>query len=119
MTAIRLIPFPMHAALRLTTGLVTLAAAFFAGFDVPATIMAVLIGSLVVGIALAAAPDERGLSPLPIDAVHVTDWALVLGLMGTAAVVAFDGDTRAGAVLVGIGLVQLVGNLTTRYSLRA
>jgi hypothetical protein len=118
-TAIRLIPLPIHAALRMLTGLLTMAAPFVAGFDVPATVLSVIIGSLVVGIALTATPDERGLTPLPVATLHALDWATVIGLMGTAVVVAADGDDRAGIVLTVIAALQLAGNLTTRYSLRA
>lgn len=119
MTALRLIPLPIHAALRMFTGLLTMAAPFLFGFDVPATVMAVVIGSLVVGVALTATPDERGLTPLPVSALHALDWATVIALMATAAAVATDGDDHAGIVLTVIAAVQLAGNLTTRYSLRA
>ncbi|MCW3015402.1 MAG: hypothetical protein JWO02_2494 [Solirubrobacterales bacterium] len=119
MTALRLIPLPVHAALRMTTGLLTMAAPFLAGFDVPATLVAIIIGSVVVGVSLAATPDERGLTPLPVSALHALDWGTVLAVMSAAAIVAADGDDRAGVVLVGIALVQLVGNLTTRYNLRS
>ncbi|MCW3041174.1 MAG: hypothetical protein JWM31_3079 [Solirubrobacterales bacterium] len=119
MTALRLIPLPIHAALRLLTGLATMAAPFLFGFQVPATIIAIVIGSIVVGVALTATPDERGLTPLPVSTLHALDWATVIGLMATAAIVAIDGDAPAGATLLLIALAQLVGNLTTRYSLRA
>jgi hypothetical protein len=118
LTALRLIPLPVHAALRMTTGLLTMAAPFLAGFDTPATLLAIVIGAIVVGVALTATPDERGLTPLPADAVHAADWTTVFALLGAATFVAAEGDDRAGGVLVAIALLQLAGNLTTRYSLR-
>lgn len=118
MTAVRLIPLPVHAALRMATGLLTMAAPFLAGFDVPGTLAAIVIGSIVVGISLFATPDERGRTPLPVSTLHAADWGMVLALMSTATLVAAGGDDRAGLVLVGIALVQMTGNLTTRYSLR-
>lgn len=119
MTAVRLIPLPVHAALRLATGLLTMAAPFLAGFDVPATLMAIVIGSVVVGVSLTATPDERGRTPLPVSTLHALDWALVIALTGAAAIVAFAGDSVAGAVLLAIAALQGAGNLTTRYSLGA
>ncbi len=119
MTAIRLIPLPVHAALRMATGLLTMAAPFVAGFGVTATLVSIVIGAVVVGVALAATPDERGLTPIPVATLHAADWATVFALLLGATYVAADGDDRAALVLVAIALVQLVGNLTTRYSLRA
>lgn len=118
LTALRLIPLPVHAALRMMTGLLTMAAPFLVGFGTTATLLAIVIGAVVVGVALTATPDERGQLPLPVDAVHAADWMTVFALLGAAIVVAADGDSRAGGVLVAIALLQLAGNLTTRYSLR-
>jgi hypothetical protein len=119
MTALRLIPFPVHAALRLITGLLTMVVPFLAGFEAPATVMAIVLGAFTVGVALVEQPDERGLVPVPVSALHAADWATVLAVTFTAALVAADGDRHAGLVLAAIGLLQLAGNLTTRYSLRA
>jgi hypothetical protein len=118
LTALRLIPLPVHAALRMATGLFTMAAPFLAGFGVQATLLSVVIGAVVVGVALAATPDERGLTPVPVSALHAADWGTVLALLLSATVVA-AGDRRAGVVLVAIALAQLMGNLTTRYDERA
>lgn len=117
-TALRRIPLPIHAALRMTTGLLTMAAPFLAGFGTTATLLAIVIGAVVVGVALTATPDERGLTPLPVDAVHAADWVNVFALLGAATYVAARGDNRAGGVLIAIALLQLAGNLTTSYSLR-
>jgi hypothetical protein len=103
----------------MATGLLTMAAPFVAGFGVTATLLAILIGATVVGVALTATPDERGLTPLPVSALHAADWGTVFALLFAATYVAADGDDHAGVVLVAIALAQLVGNLTTRYSLRA
>lgn len=118
MTALRLIPLPVHAALRMTTGLFTMAAPFVADFGVAATLLSIVIGAMVVGVALAATPDERGLTPLPVSALHAADWVTVFALLFAATYASAGGDDRAGLVLVAIAVLQLVGNLTTRYSLR-
>lgn len=117
MTALRLIPLPLHAALRMTTGLLTMAAPFLADFGVTATLVSVVLGSLVVGLALIATPDERNRTPLPVETLHALDWATVIALMGAAVVLA-PTDDRAGVALVAIAAVQALGNLTTRYDLR-
>lgn len=117
MTGMRLIPLPVHAALRMATGFLTMVAPFLFAFDAPATLSAVVIGALVVGVALVATPDERGRTPVAAEAVAAFDWALVLGLMATAVAVAAAGDAGAGLVLTAIASTQGVGNLTTRYSL--
>ncbi len=114
MNALRLTPLPLHAALRMATGLVTMAAPLLVGFDVAATLTAIIVGSLVVGLALAAVPDERGRSAVPAGLLQVADWAAVLAVAGTALGVA-PGDPKAAVTLAGIALVQLAGNLTTRY----
>lgn len=118
MTAARLIPFPVHTALRTGTGLLTLAAPFLFGFSPAAMLVAVLVGAVTVGIALAGTLDERGRPALPVSAVHAYDWGTGLGLLGAALVIAVAGaDLVAGAVLGAIALAQVVGNLTTRYSI--
>lgn len=120
MTAYRLIPLPVHGALEMLTGLFTMAAPFLFGFEAPATVIAVLVGAITVGIALAAASAEpagaRG--TLPVSAHHAFDHGLTFGLLGAALVVGIDGDHVASLTLSAIAVVQLMLNLTTRYSLR-
>jgi uncharacterized membrane protein len=118
MTAARLIPYPVHGALELVTGLLLLAAPFVFGFDVPAGIVSVAVGALIVGLAFGAAAAEPHRPSLPPATHHAFDHGLALGLVGAAAVVALAGDAVAGVVLLCAGLAQLALNLTTRYSLR-
>lgn len=118
MTAVGLIPLPIHAALRMLTGLLTMLAPFVVGFEAPAMVMSVLVGAVVTGVALSAVADERGRTALPVSALHTLDYGLVLGLFAVALVVAVAGDTVAGVVLAAIAAVQLTGNLLTSYSLR-
>ncbi|WP_205698041.1 SPW repeat protein [Conexibacter sp. SYSU D00693] len=121
MTAFRLIPLPVHGALELLMGLFTMAAPFLFGFEAPATVIAVLVGAMTVGLALAAASAEpagaRG--TLPVATHHAFDYGLTVGLLGAAIVVGLDGDANAALTMTLLALVQLSLNLTTRYSLRA
>lgn len=117
MTAVRLIPLPIHGALEFATGLFLLVAPFLFGFGPPAAIVSVVVGVLVVGLALGAATAEPR-SGLPIATHYAFDYGLAFGLLGAATLLAAAGDTVAGVVLLATALAQLALNLTTRYSLR-
>jgi hypothetical protein len=118
-TALRLIPLPIHAALQLVIGLTTMAAPFLVGFGLPAAVVAVAIGALITGVALAGTVDERGSSAVPVSALHAFDYGVAIGLVGAAAVFGLAGDAPATLTLTIVGAAQLLLNLTTRYSLRA
>ena len=118
MTAIRLIPLPIHAALRMATGILTMAAPFLFGFDAAGTLLAVVLGAVVTGVAMGAVTDERGHTALPIATIHAFDYGVVLGTFGAAIVLGAAGDATAAVVLAAIALVQLSGNLLTKYSAR-
>jgi hypothetical protein len=116
MTAIRLIPLPIHAALRMATGILTMAAPFLFGFDPAATLVGVVLGAVVTGVAMFGVVDERGRTALPISTLHAFDYGTVLGTFGSAVVLGASGDALAAVVLASIALVQLAGNLLTKYS---
>jgi hypothetical protein len=118
-TALRLIPLPIHAALQLVIGLFTMVAPFLLGFGLPAAVVAVAIGALITGVALAGTVDERGSSAVPVSALHAFDYGVAVGLVGAAAVLGLAGDLPAALTLTAVGGAQLLLNLTTRYSLRA
>ena len=119
MTIVGLIPLPTHLALRMASGLLTMLVGFLAGFGALATVLAVIVGALVTGVALSAVVEDRERGPLPVATLHTLDYGLVLGLMLVALTVAAAGDATAGAVLAGIAVVQLTGNMLTKYSLSA
>jgi hypothetical protein len=119
MTALRLIPLPIHAALELVIGMFTMAAPFLLGFGLPAAVVAVAIGALITGVALAGTVDERGASAVPVSALYAFDYGIAIGLVGAGAVLGLAGDPRAALALTIIGGAQLLLNVTTRYSLRA
>lgn len=112
------IPLPVHTALRMLTGMLTMLAPFAGGFEAPALVMAVAIGAIVTGVALTAVVDENGRSALSVATLHTLDYGLALGLLAVAVLVAAAGDTVAGVVLAAIALVQLAGNALTTYRLR-
>jgi hypothetical protein len=118
MTAIRLIPLPLHGAFQMATGLATMVAPFVMGFDPAATLIAVVVGAVLVGVALASVTDERGQIAVHVSTLHAADYGLAFGLFGAAAIVALDGDDVAGITFAVLATMQLALNLTTRYSLR-
>jgi hypothetical protein len=118
-TALRLIPLPIRSALQLVIGMFTMVAPFLLGFGLPAAVVAVALGALITGVALAGTVDERGSSAVPVSALHAFDYGIAIGLVGAAAVVGLAGDATAALTLTLIGAAQLLLNLTTRYSLRA
>jgi hypothetical protein len=97
----------------------TMAAPFLLGFGLPAAVVAVAIGALITGVALAGTVDERGASAVPVSALYAFDYGIAIGLVGAGAVLGLAGDPRAALTLTIIGGAQLLLNVTTRYSLRA
>ena len=115
MTALRLIPLPIHAALEMTAGLALMAAPFALGLSPAGMVAAVVLGALVVGLALQSV--DAGSRPLPVAAHYAADYGLALGL-GAAAVLLATTDDAAALVFGAAALVQLTLNLVTRYSQR-
>jgi hypothetical protein len=118
MTAIRLVPFPIHIALRLATAIATLVAPFVIGFSPAGTVVAVGVGAIVVGSTLRGIPNERGQIPYAISDIHAFEWGAVIGLFGASIVLGLSGDSAALLTLGTIAALQTLGNLTTRYSVR-
>ena len=116
MTVFRLISLPFHGALELAIGLATMVAPFALGFDAAATVIAVVVGALIVGLALGAAVSETG--SIDIAAHYAYDLGLALGLVGAGVVVAVAGDGIAAVWFLSASAAQLALNLTTRYSAR-
>jgi SPW repeat len=116
MTAFRLISLPTHGAVELLVGIALMASPFVLGFAPGATLVSVVVGALVTGLALGAAVSEA--ATIDIGAHYTLDVALALGLLGAGLVFAVAGESAAGLVLLAGGIAQLGLNLTTRYSAR-
>ena len=113
MTALRLLPLPIHSALEMLVGLALIVAPFALGLSTPALVAGVFIGALVAGLGLQTMdPDTSSVS-----AHHAADLGVALGLTGAAIV--FIGVDAPAAVLFGAAAAaQLALNLTTRYTAR-
>jgi hypothetical protein len=116
MTAPRRISLSTHAALRMATGMATMALPLLLGLSAAAVVLGVLLGAAMVGLALHAVADERGRPALPVGALHATDWAMVVGVAGAALVLALARDPAAALTFAAIAVAGLAGNLVTRYS---
>ena len=113
MTALRLLPLPMHSALELLIGLALISAPFALGLSTPALVAGVIVGALVAGLALQAVEPER----TSVSAHHAADYGVALGMAG-AAIVLSTVDGSAGVLFGVAALAQLTLNLTTRYTAR-
>lgn len=114
MTAFRLIPLPLHAALELFVGLSLMAAPFVLGFSTAGVVSGLAVGALVVGLALGPAAAAEG--RFDVSAHFAYDLGLVLGLFGAGTALAVGGDPRAGITFIAAAIVSLALNATTRYS---
>jgi len=116
MTVFRLLSLPLHGALELVIGLATMAAPFALGFGPAGTVVAVVVGALVVGLALSASVADSG--AVDIAAHYAYDLGLAIGLLGAGVVFAISGETSAAVWFLSASAAQLALNLTTRYSAR-
>jgi hypothetical protein len=116
MTAFRLISLPLHGALELAIGLATMVAPFLLGFGAAGTVIAIVVGALVVGLALGAAVAET--ETIDIAAHYAYDMGIALGFVGAGMALALSGDTPAAVWFLSASAAQLALNLTTRYSAR-
>ena len=116
MTALRLIPLPIHAALELAAGIVLMTAPFALGLSPAALVTGVVLGALLAGLALQSVDTPNG-RPVAVSAHYAADLGLALGLAGAAAILATE-DGTAALLFGGAALTQLALNLSTRYSQR-
>jgi hypothetical protein len=112
MTALRLLPLPIHSALEMLVGLVLIGAPFALGLSTAALVAGVVIGAIVAGIALQAVDPDR---TTHVAAHHAADHGIAVGLAG-AAIVLSTMDGSAAVLFGAAALVQLALNVTTRYT---
>ena len=113
MSALRLLPLPIHSALEMVLGLLLIAAPFAPGLSSPALVAGVVVGAIVAGLALQAIDP----STTSISAHHAADNGIAIGLAG-AAVVFATVDGPAAVLFVAAAVAQLALILTTRYTAR-
>ncbi len=109
------VSYPLHAALELITATALIGVPFAIGLSLDATITAVILGTVLFGLALSAT-DSEGRGTLPISAHATYDAAVALVLVGAAVVFGLVGEVPALVFLLLAGIAQLTLNGLTRYS---
>ena len=113
MTAIRAISLPLHGAVELPIGVLALIAPFALGFGPAGTLVSVMLGVCIVGLALDAT------HPAQVSAHQAFDYGVAFAAVFVALPLALVGDAAAALFLAAVGLAQLALDGTTRYSKRA
>ena len=113
----RAIPLSAHAAIEMVAAPAVIAAPFLLGFGEAATVVAFVIGALLLGFAVQAAGPGR---TIPLSAHAGFDYALaaVAGISGLAVGIA-TGEWAQGIFLVGIGVALGALTASTRFSVPA
>jgi hypothetical protein len=114
MTAIRPLSLPLHGAFELPIGVLALVAPFALGFGLAGTVVSVVVGVCIVGLALDAAQQ-----PAQVSAHQAFDYGIAFAAVFVAVPLALAGDAAAALFLGALGLVQLGLHASTRYSTRA
>jgi len=109
------VPYTLHAALELVTASALIGVPFAIGLSLDATVTAVVVGTLLFGLAVSAT-DAEGRGTLPVSAHASYDAAVALVLVGAAIVFGIAGDVPALVFLLAAGIAQLTLNGFTRYS---
>jgi hypothetical protein len=113
------IPFTVHGAIEMLTGLGLLVAPFALKFEDGTAVAAVTAGALLIGLSLMSFADSTDRPALALSAHARFDFAAVLGLLIVAILVALSGDPVATLSFVAAGVTQFALSLTTRYSATA
>jgi hypothetical protein len=110
----RAIPLSVHGALEVVGAPAIMAAPFVLGFGQAATMICVLFGALLLGLALQVEGPRRA---VPISAHAGFDYTLaILAAASGLAIGLVTGEWAAGAFLVGVGVAQVMLTASTRFS---
>ena len=115
MIPFRTIPLWLHAGVETFAAPAIMAAPFFLGFGPAASIICVMVGALLFGLALQIPGPERAVA---IRSHASLDYALALfAVSGGLAVGFITGAWNATIFLVGIGAAMAALTASTRFSL--
>ena len=117
MGASRAIPLSAHAAIEMVGAPAIMAAPLLLGFGPAATVVAFVIGALLLGLAVQTAGPGR---TIPLSAHPGFDYVLatVAGISGPAIGIA-TGEWAPGVFLVGVGVAMVALTASTRFSVPA
>ena len=110
----RTIPLSIHNAIEVIAAPAIMAAPFVLDFGQAATVIAVTMGALLLGLALQAEGPRR---TVPLSAHAGFDYLLATGAaIGGLAIGLATGEWYAAIFLVGIGAAQVALTASTRFS---
>jgi hypothetical protein len=117
MAVSRAIPLSAHAAIEMVAAPAVIASPILLGFGEAATVVAFVIGALLLGFAVQAAGPGR---TIPLSAHAGFDYLLaaVAGISGVAIGIA-TGEWAQGVFLVGVGVALVALTASTRFSVPA
>jgi hypothetical protein len=114
MTLFRYIPLSVHAGLETLAGPAVMVAPFLLGFGQAATVISVIVGVLLIGLALQIPGPQRSIS---LSSHAGFDYALATFAMVAGLTVGITTDAWEPAVfLVGIGAALVALAASTRFS---
>jgi hypothetical protein len=105
----------MHGAVEMALGTSLMASPLFLAYGPAGTVLAILLGALLVGLALGASAEGDA---MPVSAHFALDRALSVGLAGASLLLAIDGDQIAAVALIVTAVTVGLLSVTTRYSRR-
>lgn len=111
MTLNRRFTLPAHGVLELVLGMATLFAPALLRFGNGGIVVAVLLGSLLVGMAVTISADRGSW----LGWHHLFDVVFVVAAAVAALGLAIAGEASAALFLAALAIVQSGLNLTTRY----
>ena len=110
----RSIPLAVHAAIEVFAAPAIMVAPFLLGFGQAATVVAVTIGALLLGLALQAEGPRR---TVPLSAHAGFDYLLATTAIVSGVIVGIaTGQALATVFLVGVGAAMMALTASTRFS---
>ena len=114
MTIFRYIPLSVHAGLETLAGPAIMVAPFLFGFGQAATVISVIVGALLIGLALQVPGPRRSIS---LSSHASFDYALaIFAMVAGLAVGITSGAWEPTVFLVGIGAALVALTASTRFS---
>jgi uncharacterized membrane protein HdeD (DUF308 family) len=111
MTSKRHSTLPIHGVVELALGLVTLASPTLFDFANAGMVAAVVLGSVLTGMAVTLTGDHRP----SLGWHHLFDLVIVIATAVAALALAVAGEASAGLYFSALAVLQAALNVTTRY----
>ena len=110
------VSLPLHGLVEYGEGALSIAAPFLFSFDTDAaTVVSVVIGTLILVLAVLTAAPTGIVRNLPLDSHIVLDYVLAVVLVGSPFVFGFTDDATALAYFILLGVAHLLLTVLTRF----